>query len=101
MYIRRKNITAGGGQGCPFGLFMFLIMIDKIGPPCSKENILEKCYLTKNTKKKWVDDFTLLGSLNLKENLIKRTDEGELIRPLSYHEITQHLLPKEKRFFSR
>ena len=43
------------------------------------------------TKKKWIDDFTLLASLDLKRSLVPDT---EPVRPVPYRGRTGHILPR-------
>ena len=40
----------------------------------------------------YVDDLTLAKSINLEKNL-KKSIESELVRPLNFHERTEHILP--------
>ena len=89
-----KDIPAGGGQG----MWTFLFMIDKAGPKASSISIekqitqpLNRRKKMKKTKKKWIDDFTLLASLDLKRSLVPDT---EPLRPVPYRGRTGHLLPR-------
>ena len=44
-------------------------------------------------KKKWIDDFTVLASIDLKRTLVANT---EPLRPVGYHGRTEHLLPRRE-----
>ena len=61
------DIFGGGGQGCPLGFWIFCFMIDRAGPRSNTESIgqtitkpLKSRKCIEKTKKKWVDDFSLL-----------------------------------------
>ena len=45
-------------------------------------------------KCKYVDDLTLAKSINLQKDL-KKFNENYLVRPLQFHERTEHFLPVE------
>ena len=91
------DIFGGGGQGTPIGLWIFLFMIDKAGPksnpaplgeimtkPLNKRERMEK------TKKKWVDDFTLLAAMDLKNSL---KNDPSPVYPAPFRSRTGHVLP--------
>ena len=95
----RKSLPAGSPQGTRLGLLIFLILINYAGHDSAQPNIGEM--VTKSFKRKksieqirvkYVDDMGLLRAVNLKENLIYCKD---LERPPSYHNRTQHCLPRE------
>lgn len=74
-------------------------MIDRAGPPPIPrplgQIITQPLKLLKPMimiKKKWVDDFTVLAAINFKDALVTDTDP---VRPVSYHEQTEHILPVE------
>ena len=46
-------------------------------------------------KKKWVDDMTILTSIDLKTTAVKDT-RPNIVRPLSYHSRTEHIIPEAK-----
>ena len=46
----------------------------------------------KKTKKKWVDDFTLLVSVDLKKTLVP---DNDAVRPPPYRGRTEQILPRE------
>jgi hypothetical protein len=103
--IRYKNkigkeeyIPGGAAQGGPLGLWVFLFMIDCAGPERSPETI--GMSITKppkqrkrmyKTKKKWIDDFTVLSSIDLKRTL---ENNRKQVRPVNYHDRTEHILPR-------
>ena len=72
-----QDIPGGGGQGVPLGLWIFLFMIDSAGPKANSQalgsiitqpnNVRKKM---EKGKKKWIDDFTLLASIDLKRRLV-------------------------------
>ena len=43
---------------------------------------------------KYIDDMTIAESINLKQMLV-RNSEPNLVRPLIYHNRTEHILPEE------
>ena len=94
-----RDIPGGGAQGAPLGLWIFQFMIDRAGPkpnpvslgatvtqPSKRREKMEK------TKKKWVDDFTLLASIDLKKRLVNDIDP---VRPVPYRGRNEQLLPRQ------
>ena len=74
-------------------------MIDCAGPRTNTESIGQT--ITKpqkerkrmdKTKKKWMDDFTVLAYIDLKKTLVTNQ---EPVRPVQYHERTEHVLPRK------
>ena len=64
----------------PLGLWIFLFMIDSAGPKSNPETLGSIITQPKNArkkiekgKKKWIDDFTLLASIDLKKCLVPFT----------------------------
>ena len=55
----------------------------------TKRKPMEKIHL------KFIDDMTAAVSINLKQNLVQNPDPNP-IRPLQYHDRTQHILPEER-----
>ena len=95
-----KDIFGGGGQGVPLGLWIFLFMIDKAGPKSNPTPLGEIITQPQNkrkrmdkTKKKWVDDFTLLAAIDLKNTLM---NDPAPIRPVPYRSRTGHILPRSE-----
>ena len=94
-----EDIPGGAAQGGPLGLWVFLFMIDCAGPERSPESIgwtitkppKQRKRMSK-TKKKWIDDFTVLSSIDLKRFLEVNT---EPVRPVTYHDRTEHRLPRK------
>ena len=94
-----KDIFGGGGQGVPLGLWIFCFMIDRAGPQQTNQPLgqiitqpLNKRQPMDKTKKKWVDDFTVLTSINLQDTLVP---DPSPVRPVPYHSRTEHILPDE------
>ena len=97
----RKSLPGGGPQGTILGMFLFLILINAAG---FQERIRNtgKLITSNHTKRKpmdkihlkYIDDMTAAVSINLKEKLIPNPDPNP-IRPLQYHDRTQHILPEE------
>ena len=85
-----KDIPGGAGQGVPIGLWISLIFIDSSGPQSIIEligrTITQPNYSRRNIEKdknKWIDDFTVLATIDLKKTLvpnikpIRRPDSGQ------------------------
>ena len=96
-----KDIPGGAGQGAPLGMWIFLFMIDQAGPKSSPTPLGE--IITKPEKKrekiekgkqKFIDDFTVLTSINLKKDLIKDTNPN-IEHPVPFRCRTGHILPKQ------
>ena len=97
---KSQDIPGGGGQGLPLGFWIFCFMIDKAGPranPTQLGQIITQPMRQRNpmevTKKKWVDDFTLLTSVDLKKSLVI---DPNPVRPLQFRSRTQHILPRQE-----
>ena len=91
------DIFGGGGQGCPLGFWIFCFMIDRAGPRANQKTIGETITQpTKHrqkinkTKKKWVDDFTVLASVDLKQHLV--TDPAP-VQPVPWRGRHHQVLP--------
>ena len=75
-------------------------MIDCAGPKRSPESIgmmiskpsKQRKRMSK-TKKKWIDDFTVLFAIDLKRTLVVNQ---EPVRPVNYHDRTEHRLPRKE-----
>ena len=92
-----KNIPGGAGQGVPIGLWIFLVLIDSSGPKAAIEPIgsiitqpLNSRRRIDKTKKKWIDDFTVLAAIDLKKTLVPNMHP---IRPVPFRGRTEHSLP--------
>ena len=96
----RKGLPGGGPQGTLLGMFLFLILInaagfrdnlEKVGSiitkPFNKREPIPRIHL------KYIDDMTVAEPINLKQQLVKNPDPNP-IRPLQYHERTEHILPE-------
>ena len=96
-----KDIPGGAGQGAPLGMWVFLFMIDRAGPkpnPIPLGEIITKSEKRreniKEGKQKFVDDFTVLTSVNLKKSLLKDTDPDREL-PVPFRSRTGHILPRQ------
>ena len=94
-----QDIPGGGGQGVPLGLWIFLFMIDSAGPKASSQSIGSIITQPNNvrkkmekSKKKWIDDFTLLASIDLKRRLVS---DPAPVRPVPWRGRTEHILPRQ------
>ena len=74
-------------------------MIDCAGHETNTEPIgqiitkpLKQSKRMSKTKKKWTDDFTVLACIDLKNTLVVNR---EPVRPVQYHERTEHLLQRK------
>ena len=84
-------------EGCPLGFWIFCFMIDRAGPRSNTESIGQtitkplkgrKCI--EKTKKEWVDDFSLLASIDLKKNLVS---DPAPIHPVPWRGRHHQILP--------
>ena len=98
-YSNRKALPGGGPQGTRLGLFLFLILINAARYQYLEKNLGSKVTTGLNRRTplpnghmKYVDDLSLVQSLNLRECLIPNPDPNPA-RPLAYHDRTHHLLP--------
>ena len=94
-----KDIPGGAAQGAPLGLWIFLFMIDSAGPKPMNQHIgdiitqpINRRKKMERTKKKWIDDFSLFASIDLKKTLLPDT---EPLRPVPYRNRTEHTLPRK------
>ena len=94
-----QDIPGGGGQGVPLGLWIFLFMIDSAGPKSNSQTLgniitqpMNKRKKMERGKKKWIDDFTLLSSIDLKRCLVS---DPAPVRPVPWRGRTEHILPRE------
>jgi hypothetical protein len=96
-----RDIFGGGGQGAPLGMWIFLFMIDKAGPPANQKPLgqvitepINKRQKIEKSKQKWIDDFTILTAVDLKESLVEDT-RPDIPRPVPYRSRTGHVLPRQ------
>ena len=94
-----KDIPGGGAQGAPLGLWIFLFMIDSAGPQSTEQSIgniitqpMNSRKKMEKTKKKWIDDFTLLASIDLKKTLVPNNNPE---RPVPYRGRKEQILPRK------
>ena len=96
---KEKEIFGVGGKGTVLGLWIFMFIIDKAGPKRSIQTIGQTISQPMNqrkpmdrSKKKHIDDFTVLTNLNLKTNLVP---DPNPTRPVTYRGRTEQILPPE------
>ena len=76
----------------------FLLLIDFAGPKANIQPIgqiitqpLNSRTKIEKTKKKWIDDFTVLAAFDLKKTLVRNTQPT---RPVPYRGRTEHTMPR-------
>ena len=93
-----KALPGGGPQGTIIALFLFLILINELRFKDQSNNAGEKITNVKRSKLqetihlKYVDDFSLAESINLKTQLVS---DPERQKPEPYHSRTGHKLPSK------
>ena len=98
-YSEEKDLFGSAGQGVPLSFWIFCFMIDRAGPSPNIEPIgqiitkpLKERKKIEKIKKKWVDDFTVLTSIDLKQHLVP---DPAPVRPVPHRGRTEHLLPRQ------
>ena len=97
----QKSLPGGSPQGTRLGLFLFLILINAAGYQQLEKKLGEKITENINKRKpvlyshmKYVDDLSLLQSLNLKEILLPNP-VSDPPRPQAYHDRSNQMLPTD------
>ena len=92
-------MPGGGPHGTILGMFSFIILINDAEFSIQNKEFGKKVTTVMNKRKeipydhwKYVDDLTLAEALYLKEQL-KVDSEETLVKPLTYHSRTEHILP--------
>ena len=95
----RKPLPGGSPQGTRLGLLLFLVLINAAGYQDLVKNMGERITVNLGKRKplqythmKYVDDMSMMQSINLKETLIPNPVSNPP-RPLAYHDRTQHVFP--------
>ena len=96
-----EEMPGGVGAGTPLGLFCFLVLFNKAGPPESKTTIGHQITAPRKSRKpmdkgkvKWVDDMTVQASLHLPTALVPDT-RPDIPRPVPYRSRHGLRLPRE------
>ena len=111
--VSSKQLLCGGGpQGSLLIVLLFCIQINHAGDPCPRvevnscalegafgplpkpvySNEMKLCHVADNTTKKiYIDDLSILESLNLKKCLV--TANPNFIGPMNFHERNRKILP--------
>ena len=95
-----KQLPGGGPQGSLLGGFLFLILINLCGFPDQDHNVAEQIcngrrkFVPTTLHAKYVDDMTILESIDLKKNLVPHPDPNRP-RPDPFRCRTGHALPSE------
>ena len=84
---------------CLLGSGFFLFMIDSAGPKPNNQSLgdtitqpIKGRKKLEKSKKKWIDDFTLLASIDLKKCLVPNPAP---VRPVPWRGRTEQMLPRE------
>ena len=92
-------MPGGGPHGTILGMFSFIILINDAEFSIQNKEFGKKVTTVMNKRKeipydhwKYVDNLTLAEALYLKEQL-KVDSEETLVKPLTYHSRTEHILP--------
>ena len=99
---QKKALPGGSPQGTRLGMFLFLIMINFAGFPFQEIERETGKRITQKRRKpltnlhlKYVDDLSYLTAIHLKKKLIGNP-ETDPVRPLAYHNRTEHVLPQDE-----
>ena len=94
-----EEMPGGTPAGAPLGLLCFLIMFNRAGPPANHTSIGEQVTVAKTKRKptekakvKWVDDMSLMVSLDLATSLEPDT-RPDIPRPVPYRGRLGLMLP--------
>ena len=96
-----EQMPGGTGAGTPLGLLLFLVLFNGAGPKASKVSIGEQITVPRRQRKpmdkgkvKWVDDGSLMASLDMARCLVPDT-RPDLQRPVPYRGRFEMRLPRE------
>ena len=97
-----EPMPGGTGAGTPLGLLLFLVLFNGAGPQAIQLSIGEQVTVPRRQRKpmdkgkvKWVDDGSLMASLDMASSLVPDT-RPELQRPVPYRGRYKLRLPREK-----
>ena len=96
-----EQMPGGTAAGTPLGLLCFLILFNRAGPPASLTSIGEQVTVPRRRRKpmekgkvKWIDDKSLMVSLDLATSLVPDT-RPDIPRPVPYRGRLGLMLPRE------
>ena len=103
----KKSLNAGTGQGCLLGMWCFLFLLNFAGPRGESRKLgeiitqpLNRRKPMQRIKKKWIDDMSMMCSLDLKKSLVVDTSNNSF-GPVPYYSRTGHVLPETENLLQQ